>query len=360
MHPQDLRLELLLRSGTGQTVHCITMSSNFRPYSEIPQDFDCLVWSHVCVYVVDGIGDHVYVYARITFLGTGEEGREMFAEVAFVVSILSFSFALYVLYIFTLMMNYQIEKKLTREKRFFNSSFNIATDIATALLPLPVTKSLNLPKRQRYILMSVFGLGGIICLISIIRFHSLYAIAISDDPSWDNPLAALWAVLEATVGIIASCLPTLKGLVTRYFPNLFSSTIAGSRGGGGGGGGGDVELSRASKSDGGNGNGNGGERVIRIEKWDPKLSETSRSWGKSHKGVRVSEFETDIYTRNPPAPPLTTITASTRDGTVVGRGRTTSDGIQVTKVVEQVERRKEDWSLEDQESLVPVTARERF
>lgn len=216
--------------------------------------------------------------------------------------------------------------------------------------------------------MSVFGLGGIICLISIIRFHSLYAIAISDDPSWDNPLAALWAVLEATVGIIASCLPTLKGLVTRYFPNLFSSTIAGSRGGGGGG---DVELSRASKSDGGgNGNGNGGgERVIRIEKWDPKLSETSRSWGKSHKGVRVSEFETDIYTRNPsapppppppPSPPLTTITASTRDGVVVGGGRTTSDGIQVTKVVEQVERRKEDWSLEDQESLVPVTARERF
>lgn len=271
-----------------------------------------------------------------------------------------------VLYLFCLLFplylpfDDKITKKLTKiNTRFFNSSFNIATDIATALLPLPVTKSLNLPKRQRYILMSVFGLGGIICLISIIRFHSLYAIAISDDPSWDNPLAALWAVLEATVGIIASCLPTLKGLVTRYFPNLFSSTIAGSRGGGGGGGG-DVELSRASKSDGGGGG--TGERVIRIEKWDPKLSETSRSWGKSHKGVRVSEFETDIYTRDPPppSPPLTTITASTRDGVVVGGGRTTSDGIQVTKVVEQVERRKEDWSLEDQESLVPVTARERF
>lgn len=346
------------------------MSSNFRPYPKIPQDFDCLVWSHVCIYVVDGIGDHVYVYARITFLGTGEEGREMFAEVAFVVSILSLSFPFFLFLFHTLTVFLVMISRVDKRKkntRFFNSSFNIATDIATALLPLPVTKSLNLPKRQRYILMSVFGLGGIICLISIIRFHSLYAIAISDDPSWDNPLAALWAVLEATVGIIASCLPTLKGLVTRYFPNLFSSTIAGSRGGGGAGGG-DVELSRASKSDGGGGG--TGERVIRIEKWDPKLSETSRSWGKSHKGVRVSEFETDIYTRNPsappphpphpPSPPLTTITASTRDGTVVGGGRTTSDGIQVTKVVEQVERRKEDWSLEDQESLVPVTARERF
>lgn len=71
------------------------MSSNFRPHPKIPQDFDCLVWSHVCIYVVDGIGDHVYVYARITFLGTGEEGREMFAEVAFVVSILSFSLFLF-------------------------------------------------------------------------------------------------------------------------------------------------------------------------------------------------------------------------------------------------------------------------
>lgn len=103
IHSQDLRLELLLRSRTGQTVDCLTMSSNFRTYSEIPQDFDCVVRSHVCIYVVDGIGDHVYVYARITFLGTGEEGREMFAEVAFVVSIFIFAF-LFPLYIFPLMI----------------------------------------------------------------------------------------------------------------------------------------------------------------------------------------------------------------------------------------------------------------
>lgn len=111
IHSQDLRLELLLRSRTGQTVDCITMSSNFRPYSEIPQDFDCLVWSHVCIYVVDGIGDHVYVYARITFLGTGEEGREMFAEVAFVVSILSFSLFLSTISSLLMMKSRRIDKR---------------------------------------------------------------------------------------------------------------------------------------------------------------------------------------------------------------------------------------------------------
>lgn len=90
------------------------MSSNFRPYPEIPQNFDCIVRSHVCIYVVDGIGDHVYVYARITFLGTGEEGREMFAEVAFVVSIFIFFFCL--LFPLYLPFDDKIEKKLTNKK----------------------------------------------------------------------------------------------------------------------------------------------------------------------------------------------------------------------------------------------------
>ncbi|KXT15624.1 hypothetical protein AC579_5838 [Pseudocercospora musae] len=113
---------------------------------------------------------------------------------------------------------------------FFNSIFNVATDIATAILPLPVVKSLNLSRKQRRALMAVFGLGGAICTVSCIRFYALYAVATSSDPSWDNPQAALYANLEATVGIIASCLPTLKGLVTEFFPNLFSSTRSGTHG----------------------------------------------------------------------------------------------------------------------------------
>ncbi|KAI5361671.1 hypothetical protein Slin14017_G084040 [Septoria linicola] len=214
---------------------------------------------------------------------------------------------------------------------FFNSSFNIATDIATAILPLPVVKSLNLPKRQRHALMAVFGLGGIICVISIVRFHSLYAIAVSDDPSWDNPLAALWAALEATVGIIASCLPTLKGLVTKYFPSLIA-TASGSRGGG------DntpaIELSRTGKS----------ETTLttersRSETWDPKLGGRSKMWGRSGK-VRIKEVETDI----------SSLISPDEHDFAEKRG----DGITVTTVVEQVERDKREWDCESREQLVPV------
>ncbi|EMF11630.1 uncharacterized protein SEPMUDRAFT_149566 [Sphaerulina musiva SO2202] len=111
---------------------------------------------------------------------------------------------------------------------FSNAAMNIITDIATTILPLPVLKSLNLPKRQRYVLMFVFGMGGVVCVISVLRLSSLYTISISTDVSWDNPLAAIWSSCEVNVGILCSCLPTLKGCVARYFPVLFSSAC-GSR-----------------------------------------------------------------------------------------------------------------------------------
>lgn len=195
-------------------------------------------------------------------------------------------------------------------------------------------KSLNLPKRQRYMLMLVFGLGGIICLISIIRFHSLYAVAVSDDPSWDNPLAALWAVLEATVGIIASCLPTMKGLVTRYFPHLFSGTN-GSRS--------DVgphyELSLTNKSD-----AVVTQKRAGADAWHAKQIEKSKRWRKSK--TRVHQVETSCSPSSPTSPRA--------------RDFARNDGIKVTTVLEQIERRKQDWDCDDQEKLVPVHQCNRF
>lgn len=43
---------------------------------------------------------------------------------------------------------------------FANAGINIATDVGTAILPLPVLKRLHLPQRQKIALMAVFGLGG--------------------------------------------------------------------------------------------------------------------------------------------------------------------------------------------------------
>lgn len=71
--------------------------------------------------------------------------------------------------------------------------------------------------------MFIFCLGGITCVVSLLRLQSLYAVSVSNDISWDNPMAALWSNLEVNIGIICSCLPTLKTCILRVFPRLFSS-----------------------------------------------------------------------------------------------------------------------------------------
>jgi len=105
--------------------------------------------------------------------------------------------------------------------------------VAIAVLPLPVIKSLNLPKRQRLALTFVFCLGGITCIVSLLRLQSLYAVSVSKDISWDNPMAALWSNLEVQIGIICSCLPTLKSSLTRIFPRIFASSSRGASSNGG-------------------------------------------------------------------------------------------------------------------------------
>jgi hypothetical protein len=99
-----------------------------------------------------------------------------------------------------------------------------------AVLPLPVIKTLNLPRAQKLALTFVFCLGGITCVVSLMRLQSLYAVSVSEDISWDNPMAALWSNLEVNIGIICSCLPTLKTCVMRIFPKMFTSSRGTSSG----------------------------------------------------------------------------------------------------------------------------------
>lgn len=44
---------------------------------------------------------------------------------------------------------------------FFTASLNLLTDIILVAMPMPVLKSLQLPKKQKIGLMCIFGLGGL-------------------------------------------------------------------------------------------------------------------------------------------------------------------------------------------------------
>jgi hypothetical protein len=59
-----------------------------------------------------------------------------------------------------------------------------------------------------------------VCIISILRLHTLKVAVETTDPTWDDEAAATWSILELNTGIVCSCMPTLKPLVTRIIPRF--------------------------------------------------------------------------------------------------------------------------------------------
>ncbi|PKY03164.1 putative integral membrane protein [Aspergillus campestris IBT 28561] len=106
---------------------------------------------------------------------------------------------------------------------FSNSGIHIFTDVLLLIYPMPVLRSLQLPKRQKFAIMGVFALGIFVLITSILRLKSLLVISNSADPTYDNPSAATWSAVECNVAIICACLPATKAFISRLVPRFFST-----------------------------------------------------------------------------------------------------------------------------------------
>jgi hypothetical protein len=112
---------------------------------------------------------------------------------------------------------------------FSNSAIHILTDILILFYPMPVLRSLQLPKKQKFALMAVFALGGFVLITSVLRLRSLLVISNSTDPTYDNVGAAEWSAIECNVAIICACLPSTRAFISRLLPHFFSTGSNGYR-----------------------------------------------------------------------------------------------------------------------------------
>ncbi|KAJ0382942.1 hypothetical protein COL922a_011499 [Colletotrichum nupharicola] len=101
---------------------------------------------------------------------------------------------------------------------------NLVSDFVIFSMPIPVIKSLQLPRRQKRMLLLVFALGFFTCIISALRIRTLRVAADTKDPYWDNVDAATWSFLEVTIGILAACLPTLRPIFVSLLPRIFNGS----------------------------------------------------------------------------------------------------------------------------------------
>ncbi|KAJ5347277.1 hypothetical protein MYU51_004309 [Penicillium brevicompactum] len=112
---------------------------------------------------------------------------------------------------------------------FSNSGIHILTDVIILIYPMPVLKSLQLPKKQKIALMAVFALGAIVLVTTILRLQSLLVISNSSDATYDNVGAAAWSAVECNVAIICACLPGTRAFLSQLLPHIFSTRSNGYR-----------------------------------------------------------------------------------------------------------------------------------
>jgi len=134
------------------------------------------------------------------------------------------------------------------KKWFYEMWLHIALDFAIFLLPLPVIRSMTLPKRQKFWLFGVFSLGFMygpavhlqrimlmslcvirVCVVACVRLYYMYHIVTSDDPTYDSMVLIILCFLELNLSIAIPCVITIKPLLDRVLPGLLGRKGASKR-----------------------------------------------------------------------------------------------------------------------------------
>ncbi|KAH6974034.1 hypothetical protein EDB80DRAFT_317367 [Ilyonectria destructans] len=106
---------------------------------------------------------------------------------------------------------------------YFSSAMSLATDVLIFCIPLPSVLKLQLPMKQKIMVILIFCLGFFVCIISVYRMCTLREAVFSDDPPWNGAGAAIWSVIELNCAIICASLPTLRPLIAKVVPGMSSN-----------------------------------------------------------------------------------------------------------------------------------------
>lgn len=111
---------------------------------------------------------------------------------------------------------------------------NIITDLALLFLPMPILTAMRLPRNEKIILVITFSFGAFVAVVDVVRIAYLQSASLArlqPDPtgsttvrqgdfSWNASLSFMWSAIEVHVGIICACVPGVKPLAAKLFPNL--------------------------------------------------------------------------------------------------------------------------------------------
>ncbi|KAF1925035.1 uncharacterized protein M421DRAFT_267456 [Didymella exigua CBS 183.55] len=108
---------------------------------------------------------------------------------------------------------------MNTERHFWSTSvMGIIIDWALWLLPMPVVGKLRLPVHQKRGLWVVFGLGGFVCAVGILRLTLVEKALHEGMIIQSGTYAVVWSTIELNVAIACASLVVMRPLLTRWMP----------------------------------------------------------------------------------------------------------------------------------------------
>ncbi|KAK4205090.1 hypothetical protein QBC40DRAFT_65818 [Triangularia verruculosa] len=108
-----------------------------------------------------------------------------------------------------------------------NGVVSLATDVIILVLPFPLVFGLHIPLGQKLALMPVFGLGIFIVVVSALRVQSLLVSRVTDRTF--DIIGTLWTIIELNLAFVCLCLPSVRVLLVRTWPQVFKSSVGRSQ-----------------------------------------------------------------------------------------------------------------------------------
>ncbi|KAH6959632.1 hypothetical protein BKA56DRAFT_501220 [Ilyonectria sp. MPI-CAGE-AT-0026] len=106
-----------------------------------------------------------------------------------------------------------------------HAAVSIAIDIWMLIVPLLQLKSLNLNWKKKVGVGIMFSVGTFVTIMSILRLHALIKFALNvPNITQEFVGITIWSTVEINVGIICACLPSLRMLLARLFPNILGTS----------------------------------------------------------------------------------------------------------------------------------------
>ncbi|VUC26584.1 unnamed protein product [Clonostachys rosea] len=92
---------------------------------------------------------------------------------------------------------------------------NVLVDFVLVFMPLPYVWRLRAPVGQRLIIVGMFTLGLFVCIVSAVRLSEVMAIRNNDSNiTYNLRDFMLWSIVEVNIGIVCSCLPSMRRLLS--------------------------------------------------------------------------------------------------------------------------------------------------